>query len=252
MKAPVVMTAAALVATALALAQDVPGLTKRLKAGAEAVRLEAAEELAKAGPKAKAALPTLLDVLKTDSSIEVKRAAAKALGAIGPAAKIAVPALVEVLKERDLYTYPTAAEALGNIGPDARPAVPELVPALVHTNRDMREIAEKALAKILPNPKTAAGAYLDSLNNTMNPLARRGGCVAVGRLGVDGRPAVPVLIKLIRDQQDDVKIAAIDALGAIGPAAKEALPNLATASKDDQQNIRVAAEQAMRKIKGEK
>ena len=60
----------------------------------------------------------------TDSTAFVRTKAAEALGNMGPKAKSAVPALIDALKDPNVRTE--AAIALGNIGPDAKSAVSAL------------------------------------------------------------------------------------------------------------------------------
>ena len=70
-----------------------------LKDGSESLRAAAAEALGSFGPKAKAAIPALIERLKTDEFPNVRAEAAAALGQMGPeAAKEVLPALNDALK----------------------------------------------------------------------------------------------------------------------------------------------------------
>src|SRR5262245_53533663 len=53
--------------------------------------------------------------------------ACSAVGQLGPKARAAVPAVMEVLKDKDLATRSLAAYALGQIGPEAKAAVPAVI-----------------------------------------------------------------------------------------------------------------------------
>jgi len=89
---------------------------KLLKKGDGAARQRAALAIGEMGPKAKAAVPDLVDALK-DKSGRVRRFAAKALGQIGPKAKAAVPSLTEALKDDEVGSM--AGYALKKIDPEA-------------------------------------------------------------------------------------------------------------------------------------
>src|SRR5205823_4902352 len=89
---------------------------KLLKGGDFGERQKAALALGKMGPKAKAAVPALIDALK-DKKDRVRRFSAKALGDVGPEAKAAVPALIEAL--RDDQVRAMAGYALKRIDPEA-------------------------------------------------------------------------------------------------------------------------------------
>ena len=62
------------------------------------------------------------------------------------------------------------------------------------------------------------------------------------------RDAVPALIDALRDEDADVRRAAVRSLGWIGPEAKAALPALKKALIDNDSSIRVAAARSMEMI----
>ena len=64
------------------------------------MRTVAARVLARIGPEAVIAVPTL-QLLLEDPDDEVRRAATRALGQIGPAAAAAIPDLIRLLEEPD-------------------------------------------------------------------------------------------------------------------------------------------------------
>lgn len=145
-------------------------------------RCEAADEIAKRGAGAKAAVPKLVENLKHEE-LSVQFSAARALGAMGPTAVAAVPDLVElathgrfaapmwaaaeaivavcddpavvlpVLKDQLrgwIGTPPSLARAVAKFGKLAEDAVP-LLEAQVRHNRDpeMEKAAKEALDAIL-------------------------------------------------------------------------------------------------------
>jgi HEAT repeat protein len=127
--------------------------------------------LARFGPDAKVAVPTLVKVLKSDS-YPLRIVAAEALWRIEKH-QDAVPALVEVLKLPDYWSQDTA-NVLGEIGPDAKPAIPELIRVYSNsTNLDMRKEIAKAIKKIDPEKAKElkrASALPSSLGTIIAPL----------------------------------------------------------------------------------
>jgi HEAT repeat protein len=114
-------------------------------------------------------------------------AAARALAAIGPNASAAIPALVEALQGPELQIRWEAAAALGRIG---KAAVPELTRTLQRATNSM--IRQAALSALTAN-------------------------------GPDAAPALPVLISLLGERDEDVRTWVIACLSGIG---RPALPDL--------------------------
>ena len=74
--------------------------------------------------------------------------AAATMREVGPRARVAIPELIECLHDDEFRIVFNAATALGNIGPDAREAVPELIKLQSHPVSNVREAAAEALKKI--------------------------------------------------------------------------------------------------------
>jgi hypothetical protein len=150
-------------------------------------RCEAADEIAKRGAAARAAVPKLVENLG-HYELSVQSSAARALGAIGPAAASAVPALVE-LATHAKFAGPmwAAAEALVAVCDD--PAV--VLPVLM--------------------------LQLRGCIGTPAALAR-----AVGKFGKLAKDAVPLLETQARRNRDpEMEKAAKEALDAILTACSE-------------------------------
>lgn len=105
--------------------------------------------------RAEEVVPVLIANLQTRSA-HLLQTTILALGHFGPKAKPAVPALIEQLKCQKTNTYEVtpniirfqAARALGNIGPAARDALPALKEALSDPSPAVRDSAKFALKQI--------------------------------------------------------------------------------------------------------
>jgi HEAT repeat protein len=64
-------------------------------------------------------------------------------------------------------------------------------------------------------------------------------------LGEEAKPAVPALIRMMRDKDMDRRRSAMDALWFMGPVASEAVPELIRSLEDPDLGIRVSAAQAL-------
>jgi HEAT repeat protein len=123
--------------------KEIPGLVKDLKSNDAAVRTRACTRLGLAGMvrarDIKDAVPTLLEMAKSESDTGVRLAATRTLGYANPDPEVAVPLLIGVLKEdKELSVKAAAAGALGYLGSDAKAALPALEEA-----RSMAKGADK-------------------------------------------------------------------------------------------------------------
>lgn len=62
--------------------------------------------------------------------------------------------------------------------------------------------------------------------------------VVLGKMGADGKRAVPQLARTLKDKDDEVRMRAVIALGKIGPVAVSALPSIFKALKDPYWRVR--------------
>lgn len=158
----------------------------QLRAPALRSRVEAAESLAALGPRAREAVPALLNAMaRKNSEIEFARAVSKAIKAIGPAA---VPPLAAALRSGNPQARFHAAAALNRLGPDGAGATDALIEVL-EGDEDMtvRSNAAVALGAIGP----AASAALPALKRAAgNPNERLGGNAAKAELRVRAQMAI--------------------------------------------------------------
>ena len=170
--------------------------------------------------KLRSAVPSLITVLKGESSVSDRRAAAQALGRLGPTAAAAVPALVRALSDSDWEVRQAAAWALGRIGPVVatdRAAVRILSGFLTDLRQraEVREAAAWTLGRIGP---AGAGASLLKGIEAPDPSVRQSAAWALGQ-GYSSLESVQGLIRLLQDPEEAVRQAAIQALVTIGPDA---------------------------------
>ena len=248
-----------------AVSQSVPELVRLLREDKDPrVRWFTAGTIAELGPKAKDAVPALIDALRsrevaaggrvmlgigamTDEDGPIRLAAAVALGKIGPAARSAVPALVQALADPDSRVRGEAAAALGEIGPDAAKAVSELARLSAGGGDDpVADLATQALGEL----KAAAVPALTEVLRRGSQEARVRVMKALGEVGSLASAAIPDLARALADSDEEIRTAAIEALGkvGIGPEAAVAVPHLLDALKDPDRHVRQHAAEGLGKI----
>jgi HEAT repeat protein len=125
----------------------VPALTEALR-NPEG-RVLAASILAHIGPPAKAAVPELIEIAKTDKNPAAKREALMALGSIG-GAEAGASVATAALGDPDEKVVIAACYALAKMGPAAKEAVPALKKLAESGDDAIREEAGKALKAVAP------------------------------------------------------------------------------------------------------
>lgn len=178
----------------------------------------------------------------TKGSIEVGEIAAFSLANIGPKARPAVPALLQMLDERGMTRRNAAIYALGRIAGDEPKTIARLLDLL---KRDpdlaIRSAAGSALGRIGPPAKEAVPELIRLLQLPAEEHmegARAGtvisAAIALGNMGEAARPAVPALARIVVDYKPPDQgqhVYAANALAKLGPVAKEAVPALMTVLK---------------------
>jgi HEAT repeat protein len=113
----------------------------------ELIRVEAADELGRAGPQAQDAVE-VLDKSLHDKAVRIRMAAAEALGRINPVSESAIKGLIQALQDEDVGPRMAAVQALRRIGPRAHAAIPFVRQALSDPDVGVRWWAEDALAAL--------------------------------------------------------------------------------------------------------
>ncbi len=176
------------------------------------LRLSMIETLARIGPGAQDATPTLLRLLADD---DVHDRAAYALTQIGPPV---VPALLESLKSSEPEMQIRITETLGRMGAQAQTSIPVLIDLL----NDERLFGSAAAALGKMGPASVPSLML-ALTHTRgvggktdtNYRTRQGAAEALGDIGSAASQAVPALIESLKDQTWTVRMEAGMALSKI-------------------------------------
>jgi len=266
-----------------------------LKEKGSGVRAQAALALAELGPAAREAEAALAQALR-DPDPDVRVAAVLALGAIVPDGKAAVDGLARALTDEDWFVRLNSAQALQKFGPKAASAAPALVQAVKPNDmiKDFRPVrcgaAMVALSRVDPAAKELESACRMVVGKLLEDErqgsfgARATGARLLGECGAAALPAAPALVRLLKDPDGDVRVAAAeallkiapendaplavladalknpdllvrlraaDALGGRGARARVALPALRAAVQDAEPEVRQAAQDALKKIGAE-
>ncbi|MEZ4405567.1 MAG: HEAT repeat domain-containing protein [Polyangiales bacterium] len=220
-------------------------LTRAMREGSVEERAMAARL---AGRGRVAAARDAVSALLDDPAEPVRAAATEALGALG--GEGALSSLRRVLGDASLAVRLRAIEAVARVGgPDAAIA---LLDRVHDPERDVRLAAARALGAL-----GDARAVLSLLGALQDPLpeVRVAATVSLGQLR-DPR-AVRGLVGLLHDPQVEVRVAALRAVGALGASGAEAVDHVAaayaaapSANFAAQDEVRVAAIEALSRIGG--
>jgi HEAT repeat protein len=207
------------------------------------VRRNAIWALGKIGPPAASAIAVLCQALR-DEDPRSASGAAQSLGCLGELGAPAISALTEAMRGTNVVLCRLAAKALSEIG---RPAIPTLVQHLRHHDPFVRGEAAVALGWMGPRAEKAVPALVEMLGVPLvaQPIAPAGRPVA-GAVVTLPKPAAAKSAETTT--LDIARSYAAQALGRIGPAAAAAVPALMANTEDANEQVRLAAEQALRLI----
>jgi HEAT repeat protein len=207
----------------------VQALREALRSAPKTTRLDAMRSLGVIGLDPRAAVrdlarPAVPDLIAAlgDNDEEVRLWAAITLGQIGPNAASAVEPLIESVRdEAHPVVIPSAIKALGEIGPVAIRALPILAPMVRDPEHRNHIMAIHAFWRIGPKGQAEASILVPTL---------------IDRLGTSTWP---------RERARTAEI-----LAEMGPAAREAIPALSMAARDPEQEVALAAGNALRALTG--
>ena len=194
-------------------ALDPVSLALALESTEQAVCNDAIEALARSGPAAVAAVPTLSPLLELRNR-SVRATAVVALGNCGAAA--AAP-LVKALADPDEDVRQRAVEALQRVGPAA---LPQLITALLANDEYIQLGAAAALGRIGPAVAEATPDLLRASVDSQHGPVRRAAAEALRQVGLAAAPKLVALA--FGDQPPRVQLRAMEILEQFGPAAAPA------------------------------
>lgn len=187
-------------------ASVVEALTESLNDQNPNVRVAVALALYWFGSRAESAGLNLSAMLK-DPVAEVRASAALALGETGWMPSKSVPLLAECLNDRDQNVRHNAANALGRFGSSAINAVPSLVESTKDEDVYVRQKAIFALGNIGHASSDVvaalAEALVEALENDQTQVSFHFALISLHKLGPRAAAAVPTLVKLLEDQEDE-------------------------------------------------
>jgi HEAT repeat protein len=121
-----------------------------------------------------------------------------------------VKKLIHDLGSDDFGVREKATQSLSEIG---RPALPTLREALESGDAEVRQRARRTMDSI----QTSTKYLLESLKDS-DPAQRKEAAEILERLGASAKPVVPALAEALKDKDETVRDAVINALVAIDPA----------------------------------
>lgn len=175
-----------------------------------------------------AARPALIEALKSDDT-EIRLGAAKALGGMGPRAKDAVPALIENLGHGDEALRVEVIESLGAIGADA---VGPLSKSLGWPDARLRSGSARSLGAIGVAAAAAGPILIERAKSDTESSVRAAALAALPKLGLAQEQIVPALVAALRDDREELRSAAINGLLLMRQPEKAAVPAVAALLAD--------------------
>jgi HEAT repeat protein len=203
----------------------------------DGVRRKAAFTLGRIGADPNTAIAELAKVLQ-DKVEDVRKAAAEGLSKYGDKA---VPTLIGVLEKGEKDAQVLACFSLGEIGSDAAKAIPALSAILTGKNEGTAEFAASALAKI---GKAAVPTFTEALKDE-RPIVRQIVLRHVAQMQADG---VGILVDGLGDKRVDVRRVSAELLAPMRITDKSVVIALGFALKDDDDQVRVAACSALQNM----
>lgn len=211
-------------------------------------RKEGLTHLAEMGPEAhlaSLAVRTLLD----DADPLVQAHAAWALWEIESEPEETIPVLTELLDHPNSEVVQLACYMLGDIGPQAETSRHSLELLRDHADGSTRIHAAESLIRIGGVDKASLGVLTAAMKSKDSEI-RWIAAVALGRCRGDGsRDAVKVLMSALKDIDPEVRSAAALSLGGLGPDAADAKSDLERIARNDDPQVRDAAIAALACLK---
>jgi HEAT repeat protein len=223
-----------------------PGFVKELREHPDvAVRAKIVELLPKYKDKGDDVTTAIRAALTSDKDAKVRTAAVVALGKLDRMGFSGVPDLTAALKDKDAGPRAAAAEALGDFSridaEIARDAIPALTQAVSDPETSVRLQAAFAIGRMGAVAESSVPTLAAALAKEKDLAVRKEIVKSLGGMGTAAAPAASAILKLLHDDNAEIRQAAALGLSKIGPEASTALPELLKAARDRDKSVRCHA-----------
>lgn len=189
------------------------------------------------------AIPALMEQLQRQSveSMELGHWTVRCLASIGMAA---VAPAIEALESPATSARLGALAVLAEIGKEARQAGPKILGLIDHPDERIRARALLCLKAIGHSGTNFESRVEQALNDPSSIVRVAAAQVLIGS-GRSGKPLVPMLIEALKDRRSAVRQGSASALGGIGPDAASAAPHLIEALADSEPEVQLTIVRAL-------
>ncbi len=228
-----------------AAAPAIPDLIKQLDHENFNMQVIACRALAVHGPAAKPAVPKLLQLID-DGILSARTHAAMCLGAIGPIEGVdSVGILSKMAQEKNAFSQERAMIALGRLGSVARPAIALINELIEEEDFSPKPEAAKALWLVTGESERSLAVLtelIDSLTYDFRVMA------VLTEMGPAAQSAAALVARKLADEDQGVRLLAVQTLGAMGPGAAPHLEALRRHLEDSDRDVVAAIHDAIAKI----
>lgn len=203
-------------------------IISQIEAGNQYVKVDYLDALKKIGRPASFAIPEIAKYLDHEYNM-VRKYALEALGAMDPVkvreAEV-LPKMISLINDKDAIVAEAAFKSLGALKGEASIAIPNLIKELDSKKPDRNALIKSTLENIGPGRDEAIDGII-KLTNDKNPTIVRVAAIdSLTEIGLRAKKAVPDLIPLSIDSNNEIRVAAVCALGKIGRPDTESVPEL--------------------------
>jgi HEAT repeat protein len=150
-----------------------------------------------------------------------RAAADRAVVALGYIGKEALPSLLAVLMNKERGSVrASAAKRIEDRGINALPAAPVILKCLRDDEESVAVVASDILSALPLDPALVLPRWIECLQDSRFSVRRRA-ILYLQVLGSKAGPAVPGLVRLLHDEDPEIRAAAINALQRVQPDALE-------------------------------
>lgn len=224
-------------------------LTSCLKDEHHTVSRSAAAALGRLGTNREDVASALLSSLECSADHSLCSAVIAALGQAGVATEEVIEALLVSLRQSDDdLERSSAATALGQLRANSERVVTALLERFrLDDDRAVRSAIAAALGQLGNADVAVVEALLSSLRDGDDDAVRSAAALALGQLGVSSREVVASLIERLEQQGEDASVRSwsATALWRLGVADNQGLSTLRTSLRDRDDEVRLAAAEAL-------